>query len=496
MSIKKLDAALSKLSKQTTLDGWFNVLTNVGVQGKDKMSGGRITPTFLTRATIESAFQACDISAKIIERLPNDMMREGYKIITKENKAHGEDILKAMEVFGVNEKINEALVEARMYGGAALIIGVQDGKTMDQPLDYGAIDKITFVTVLDRHQLTAGSKIDSDLSSSNFGRPESYSLSAGITVGTQTGKRGVISIHHSRMVRFYGVKVPKNLRARTEYWGDSVLSRVIQVINNYTHSHQAIASLVADFNKLVLSLSRLEKMLAQGKDDLVVKRLKLIALMSSVVNAIVLQDGDKLENRTINLSGLSDLMKLIGNRLVAATEMTHTILLGESPDGSNATGNSTTMQWYDHVKNKQKACLTPPLSEVVKFFMSAKDSATKGTIVPFEIKYNPLWQLDDKEKADLRLKTSQADQIDIQENIITSSEVRESRYGEGAYSIDTFIDENVDPLLENAAMEEDDPNQEDDQLPPDKQSKGKAKEGNAGGSNANPSDKNAGAEAY
>jgi hypothetical protein len=47
---------------------------------------------------------------------------------------------------------------------------------------------------------------------------------------------------------------------------------------------------------------------------------------------------------------------------------------------------------------------------------------------------NPLWQPTPGEQADLRLKTSQADQIEIQSQVVTPEEVAATRYGGAEYN--------------------------------------------------------------
>jgi hypothetical protein len=56
------------------------------------------------------------------------------------------------------------------------------------------------------------------------------------------------------------------------------------------------------------------------------------------------------------------------------------------------------------------------------------------------VSFNPLWQLDELQQAERRLKTSQADEIDIRSGVLRAEEAAVSRYGGEGYSTTTTID--------------------------------------------------------
>ena len=54
--------------------------------------------------------------------------------------------------------------------------------------------------------------------------------------------------------------------------------------------------------------------------------------------------------------------------------------------------------------------------------------------------FNPLWQMTEAERVDIRLKQSQADVAYINAQVLTPEEVASSRFGGDAYSIETKLD--------------------------------------------------------
>ncbi len=76
---------------------------------------------------------------------------------------------------------------------------------------------------------------------------------------------------------------------------------------------------------------------------------------------------------------LAELLVLQANRLVAETDIPHTLLLGESPDGSNATGNSTSQQWYNFIGTEQENYLRPKLQRLMDLIVPDEKSSASNS---------------------------------------------------------------------------------------------------------------------
>lgn len=415
------------------LDGWNNILTNLGRMGKDKRMGARVDFTQVDKGTIDALFQADDIAAKVVERPAKEMLRKGYCLkIAGGKKGLEEAILERTEFFGLRKKLDTALTWSRLYGGAGILVGVRKQKP-ETPLSLRNIGEIEYLTVLDRYRLTSGGSIQLDVTKENFGLPEYYSVSG--------GSGNISRVHHSRVIRFQGVELPYDLMAGNDYWGDSVLTRLFNALRNFNTGHDSAASLLADFAQAVFKIKNLSDMIASGDEVLVQKRLELVAMTSSIVNAIVIQDDEEFERKTTTIAGLPDLLDRINRRLVAATDMPHTVLLGESPSGLGATGNSEITHWYDQLAADQQSKIKPQLIKLMDIFFAEKAGPAKGKIPKkYEVVFHPLRQLDEKEIVGMRKTQAEADQIYITNGVLDPKEVAESRFGGGEFSIETKLD--------------------------------------------------------
>src|SRR4030042_1151549 len=116
---------------------------------------------------------------------------------------------------------------------------------------------------------------------------------------------------------------------------------------------------------------------------------------TAICNLLVIEEGEEYEKKTPALGGLDTCIKTVCNRLVSATSMPHTILLGESPSGLGASGDSEKIDWYDYISNRQNLRLKPGLIKVFDRIFLTKGGVSKGALPKYAIKFRPLWQMDD-----------------------------------------------------------------------------------------------------
>lgn len=425
-------------------DGWYNVFTNLGMPGKDKRLGANIVPHVLPQPILEALYQADDMAARIIDILPEEALREGFKIVIPNNDT---DIPKQTMTYWqrllMMKKVEQGLKWARLYGGAALLLGLNDGLDPEEPVQLEKIKSVDYVTVLDKFRIFPSAVINYDVTSQNFGFPDFYRV--------YTMQTTLPMIHHSRIIRLDGVSVPWRLRAHFNYWGDSIFGRLYKVIRDFQATHDAAALIVQDFTQFIYKLKNLNQMLAQGSsgDKLIAQRLALLDQTKSMVNSIVIQDGEEAERKSITVNGLADIIRLINNRVVAATGIPHTKLLGESPSGLGASGESEKTDWYDTVRSYQMSLVHPVLMRLLEITFSAKNGPTKGQVPEdFGIEFNTLWQQDEKEAAEIKNLQAQTDNYYIGNATLQPEEVAESRFGTGQYSTETQLDHKLRNQIE------------------------------------------------
>jgi len=218
--------------KKFAKDGYGNLITGLNTAAAKKKHTQAISGALISDGELEAMYVEDGLAARIVNLMPSDMFREGWKYVfpgmeEKQAEELAEKYKAAMEVIEIRQKCKEAMQWARLKGGAALLVGAMDGRTPDQPLDPkrikpGGLEKLR---VLDRSEIEFDKiRFQTDPLRPRYGLPEFYAVKfhAGMD------KEDTMIVHHSRIIEFHGDRVPRaksSLSPETKYWGISVLQR-------------------------------------------------------------------------------------------------------------------------------------------------------------------------------------------------------------------------------------------------------------------------------
>lgn len=434
----KKSKVMEAVKRAARMDGWKNILTGLGIKGKDRRKASRLEWEIMDETEADDFYSASDIARKVVGEVVADAFREGYELQAddlKKDKGLSGGLEEESQRLQVDDKLAEAWELSRLYGGSGIIAMPRDITKLSQPLIPESIDEIQSLLVLSRWELPRQT-IETDVRSPNFARPKTYRICPR-TGADQMNEE----VHHSRVLRFDGAYLTRIRYFRNNLWHDSYLNVCKDPIRDYDAALAAVSATLDDFSIGVMKMKDLTRNVAEDADDLITRRLEIMNISRSVAKMIVIDaDSEEFTYQDRQLAGVADCVKLIAGRLVVASNMPHTKILGESPQGSNATGNSTTKDWYDHVGSQQRRFLNPRLIALWKWILAAKKSPTRGK-VPMGLKalYRPLWQEPDSVQAGMRFQQAQSDQIYIQNGVVEPAEVAISRFGSGEYSNETQL---------------------------------------------------------
>ena len=422
------------------LDGWSNILTGLGRQGKDKRTGMSATWERMDWDQTEHIYACDDMAEKIVdipvdEAFRKDVVFTKLDIDAEFNKKLW-DYLNEIKFWPM---FIQATKWARLYGGGFMMFGIEDGHDPDVEVNFNNIKGVPWMNVLHRWDMNSVDIIH-DVSNKFFREPERYVFTRGaLSESDLVGPR----IHRSRVVRIEGARLPERLYRSNNYFNDSVLNRVQNSIKNFNSSHDSLAVLMQDFSGGVFKMKNLAQLIGAGQDDAVMKRLQLIDMKRSMVKSIVVDADEDFERKATPLSGIKDAIQKIDDRLVASSKMPHTLLLGEGSTGSlSGSGESEQEQWDDYVRGLQKTEYKPALMECMKILLSAKDNPVTGGKIPkgFDITFPPLQEPSPKEKAEVYKLTAEGDAQYIASQVLDPNEVAISRFSDDEFNQNTQID--------------------------------------------------------
>ena len=437
--------------RQMITDGWANLLTNLGVIGKDKTLAATFSPDLLDQQTLENLWRGDDIAGVIVEALPEEALRQGFAVQLAEDRTSIDEAVRAAERriasvlspsgLDVAALLQKADEYERCYGGSAIYLGALDGRKPSGPLDENAIRSFRFLEVFEPRELRPVEWYTDPLLPKR-GSPRVFEV---VPIASYDGNQQIRQIHESRLVVFPGIRVSKRTYRENNGWGDSVLNRVYQVLARFNQSFDGSSILLSDFSTSILKIKGLAEILSANDRSLVANRAVALDMSRSVARTTIIDAEESYERQTTAVAGLSDLLDKWMERLAAAARMPISILFGRQPGGLNSTGQTDIERWYSGVEAHRTQDLQPRLERILRVLFRAKDGPTGG-VEPesWSIVWPALRQLNESQEADRRQKIAQTDQIYYSLGAVTSDEIRRSRFGGERYSAETSIDPSVD----------------------------------------------------
>ncbi|WP_186650001.1 phage portal protein [Fluviispira vulneris] len=430
----KKQAQLKNQTKITNLDGWQDVKRGLG-SFKDKRTTAHISSTNINNTIADQLYRFDDIAKKVVNDLVDDSLREGFNYVLKSKKL-SEQFNREFKKLSLRNHIEKSWKDARKYGGSVLLFGFDDGQTIDQPLNINRVRAIKWVISFNRYQISA-EEIDTDITSKNFGKPLFYKFNS--TNNYTDGFKKVELFHASRCIRFEGSDIGEDDFKRNSYWHGSVFESLYTPLRDFNIAHENVAAAFPEIWQGIYKIPTFIDAIATNNVELVQKRISAMDDMRSNFRAIVLGGDEEFDRKSLQLSGIPELLDRVTNRLVAASGMPHSKLLGEGSQG-NTSGRTEQSEWYDIVSHKQEQYLQPILEQIGEFFSYYLNKNSDEEIA---IEFASLYQQDPLKEAQVRLQNAQADNLYINNQTLDPEEVAESRFGGLKYGEKIVLDQKI-----------------------------------------------------
>lgn len=343
-------------------DGWQNLMTSLGTHRDGATHTHFVQDPILDSQTAEAMYMGDGIARRIVDIHAEEMTRAWINA--------PQEVLEELTRLNTRKHFTDALRWAGLYGGAIIVMALDDPNDLSEPLGKNR-------TV---HSLKV------------FSKPEVYRPQDGgnFFIGHNTSTR--ISVHPSRVLIFDGEDVPPSYRSRNGGWGISRLQAAAGPLSRYGSALGSVTALLQDYVLPVLKMKNLAATLGANQEDKIKRRLEIIGVSRSITNMVLLDaDGDEYEKKVSSVQGIKDLLDELKHNLASTTGLPQTVLFGRSPQGMSATGEHDQRNLYDVIRAEQEDKLLPPLERLVSLL----------GFEPSLIELATLWQRDSKEQADI-----------------------------------------------------------------------------------------------
>jgi phage-related protein (TIGR01555 family) len=352
--------------------------------------------------------------------------------------------------FSLRSLFRQADTWSNLYGAAVIVLGIDDGRPADQPVNKDNIRHIAFGKVLDRYRIAPDLTYNNDPEDVTHYRLVYDHITASKLKKLKMSNGRTFSdyrIHRDRCLVFEAYENPPDIALRNmDGWSDSLLSSVWSDMENYYDSNGTVSKMLKEHSLLLYKMqgykSALSNIKVAGKEQ-IRANFRNMRTMMKLFNALVIDKDDDISNVTKQYAGVADLMDRFANRLVAATDIPYTQLFGRGPQGLASAGTGATEDnvWEKKVAGYQAMHYRPLLDVAYDYVLRAKEGPTGGEVPEgWSYDFVSLEVKNMSTEAATRSAIASADNIYFGMGAVTKEELRNSRFS-GEYSIEVNLDE-------------------------------------------------------
>jgi phage-related protein (TIGR01555 family) len=443
-------------------DGWSNDVTGQGTS-RDKTAYNYFSPgRVLTDGEISGLYHDNDVAARMVDIVPDEMLREGFTVDVGDAKANTE-LADLFDALGLDDKIADAIRWGRAYGGGALLLGADDGRSAATPLMPERAKALSYVYVLDRRYLWPLTYY-TEPGHQKLGQAETYM----VTSPSFAAQAPVSVVHETRLVLFGGATTGIRERETNAGWDLSILQRATKVLSDFDLGWGAVALLLADGNQSVFKISGLAEAITQqaaggtagGAESFLRERLKLLDMGRSVVRAMVLDAGggedepeESFERQVFPMTGIPETLEKLMVRLAVTADVPCTRLFGISPAGLNATGESDVRGWYDRLRSGQTRKVAPKIRRIVRVALQTK-TVDLGTPSAIKVSFPSLWSESPSQAALTRKTQLEGDKVAIDAGMLLPERAGLSRFRPDGFAQEIQLSPEEAKAFESALSDE------------------------------------------
>ena len=441
-------------------DGYVNLLNKYGTKQDNSEAYKFEREPVIPDMQLTGLYEGNGLFSKIIDTPAEEALKHGFDLNLKSDELNAfvEDALDDLEW---EERAATAIKWARLYGGALIVMLIDDGRGLEEPVDWEHIRSIDELRVYERSivQPDYASLYQQDYGGkgvgnrvSKFGQPEYYYVSS---------IYGSFKVHESRCLVFRNGVLPEQTSNATYlFWGMPEYVRIRRALRETVTAHTDSVKLLERSVQAIYSMKGLASLLTTDDgENQVLKRLQLVDTSRGLLNSIAIDsEGEQYDFKTFQFSGVKDVIDATCNMLSALTNIPQTILFGRSPAGMNATGDSDFESYYNFVEKIQRLMLKRNLRTLLDVvFRAGIVSGDVAEEPDYKLEFKPLWSLSDTEqaavdqtKAQTALVKAQTAQAYVDMQALDPTEVRRRLASDEEFDVEDIISEDdEDDLLQS-----------------------------------------------
>lgn len=427
------------------MDGFKNLLTGYGTSRDHGEQFTYSRDTLINSQTLKDMYSDHELCWKLIDLLPDDALAAGIEI-NEDYEDELEEKLKAIKdpngmPCGLETAMDECLKMARVDGGAAIYLMIDDGLDPWMPLAKDVPHDILEAVCIEKDYLQPVGAVK------RTGRNELWQM---------TGSEGeTLYIHRDRLLFDYGAKVSRDRMIEFNGYGQSIIRRCWRPLMAYSVAHGMVPNILKSYIRDVLKLQGLTELSMNDCSDdrgnvgerQFWDRMDYQFQAESLLKMTVIDAEDELQRHTTSVAGINDLIRNPEKWICAASGMPHTKLFGEQSGGVlTQAGSSQSEDWAKAVGAYQKQHVRPLYQKVFYILTGSYD---------IEFTFCPIDKPKQKEQSEVFVNVANAVSKLVQSQIISPDEAATMFEGEQLRMTPKLDDEARQMLAEQSINPED-----------------------------------------
>lgn len=381
-----------------TQDSYTNFMTRVGVNAGNLSSGGTygFNPITRNRIRVEWCYRGSWVCGTVVDCIAEDMTREGVTITSSDKPTTNTELEhETIEPTGTWPALLDTAKWGRLYGGSGGLIMIE-GQDVSTPFDPRTVGRDQYKGIFPLDRWSLWPSLDNLIKDfgPTLGKPVFYDVRPDYGTGLP-----FMRVHHSRLIRMGGVKLPYWQAITENLWDQSVIERLWDRLIAFDSTTQGAAQLVYKAHLRTMKVKDLRKLIALGGEmtDALLKQIEFIRWSQSSEGMTLLDATDEFEIHPYSFEGLDDLLLQFGQQLSGASQIPLVRLFGQAPAGLNSTGESDLRTYYDNIKRQQVVQLRQPLRIV--YHAAYRSQFGRDPPKDFWVDFKTLWLLSEEDKA-------------------------------------------------------------------------------------------------
>lgn len=376
----------------------------------------------LTDEEITALYASNSIVQNIIDIPAEDMTRSWFTLKMKD-EALKNKIMQKLRDLKARGAFKEMRKFERLRGDGFIALGVTQSNPFElkDPLDVTKLKRVDYLHAFSSMKVSQF-VLNEDMFSPTYGQVEYFQINRRSRLGSEIAGMKQDLVHHTRLIH------DQTRRLEDEHRGQPLLEPLYDIITVLDTALWSVGQILYDFAFKIYKSDGVEDLSPEQKNEL---GMILDYMFRTEALAIIGKD-EELRKESTNTTGIKDLLDYIWEMLAGAARMPKSVIKGQEA-GTITGAQYDVMNYYSRIAAQQENELRPHIEHLIRLLLWSSDELG-GRIDPekieWEVKFNPLWEVDAETDAKIRKIIAETDQIYLTNGVITTDELREMRFGQ------------------------------------------------------------------